>query len=312
MLTQLDNIWYYKGKIFVPTCLIQSILKECHDLPLAGHPGSRKTFHLISRTYWWPSMRTIIDNYVQSCDVCSRAKPIRLKPAGLLQPLPIAPHPWFSISMDLITDLPQTDGFDSILVVVDQFSKMAHFIPCKKTLTSTRLAELFIEHIVCIHGIPNNIILDRGPQFNSQFWKTILSQFNIKCNLSSAFHPQLDGQTECTNQTLEQYLWIYATPDQQNWVNNLALAELAYNSTYHNSIQMSPFMATYGFDPPANLDLELIPDTPPVIEDWLKGITTNHTLAKLNLEWTLKQMKIYANCKRCHVNFKVGDFVFLN
>ena len=307
-----DNVWYFKNKLFIPQCTIPCILNECHNQILAGHPGSQKTFQLIHRTYWWPKMRKTINDYVQSCDVCSRSKPVRTKLAGLLHPLPIAPRPWFSISMDFITNLPPSKGFDSILVIVDRFSKMSHFIPCTKTITSAGLATLFIENIVCIHGLPNNIVLDRGPQFNSQFWKAILKQFGIKRNLTSAFHPQSDGQTERTNQTLEQYLRIYANPKQLNWVDNLVFAELAYNSTYHDAIQMSPFMATYGFEPPTNLDTKLIPDTPPAILDYITQIVNNHSEAKLQLEWTAKQMKQQADWNCRPVNFKVGDMVFLN
>ena len=136
-----------------------------------------------------------------------------MKPAGLLQPLPIAPQPWFSISMDFITDLPVVEGFDSILVIVNCFSKMGHFIPCTKTISSAGLSTLFINNIVQLHRLPNNIIADQGPQFSLQFWKSLLDNLNIQRNLSSAFHPQSDGQTERTNQTLEQYLQIYADPN---------------------------------------------------------------------------------------------------
>ena len=183
--------------------------------------------------------------------------------------------------MDFITDLPPVDGYDSILVIVDCFSKMAHFIPCTKTITSTGLSTLFINNIVRIHGLPNDIVSNRGPQFNSQFWNATLKNLNIQCNLSSAFHPQSDGQMEQTNQTLKQYLRIYADPDQLNWVSNLPLAELAYNSTYHDSIEMSPFMATYGFDLSTNMDTELVPNTPPTVVEWITRINDNHQLAKI-------------------------------
>ena len=311
-ITLMDKIWYFQGKIVIPYNMIQKILQECHDKTLVGHPGSRKTFQFVNRTYWWPSIRKDVNDYVQSCDICSRAKPIRMKPAGLLQPLPTAPRPWFSISMDFITDLPPVDGYDSILVIVDRFSKMAHFIPCTKTITSTGLSTLFINNIVRIHGLPNDIVSNQGPQFNSQFWNATLKNLNIQCNLSSAFHPQSDGQMERTNQTLEQYLRIYADPDQLNWVSNLPLAELAYNSTYHDSIEMSPFMATYGFEPSTNMDTELVPNTPPTVVEWITRINDNHQLAKIQLDWTANQMKKYADCKRCHVEFQVGDLVFLN
>ena len=311
-LSSVDNIYYSKNRLFVPTKLIPRVLRKCHDDLLAGHPGSQKTYHLISRSYWWPSLQRNVNDYVQSCDVCSRAKPICMKPAGLLHPLPIAPCPWYSILMDFITDLPSSQGFNSILVVVDRFSKMAHFIPCTKTINAQGLATLFIQHIVCAHGLPHNIVSDRGPQFSSQFWLAVLNHCKIKRNLTSAFHPQSDGQTERTNQTLEQFLWIYADPLQLNWVTNLPFAELTYNSTYHDAIERSPFMATYGFEPPTNLDTELLPTTPPSVTDWLLHLSDQHIQTKLQLEWTTKQMTKFANCHCRPVTLQVGDSVFLN
>lgn len=178
-ISSIDNIWYYKDRLFVPQGLVPTVLHECHDNLLAGHPGSRKNYHLISRTFWWPSLQCNVNDYVQSCDVCSRAKPIHMKPAGLLHPLPIAPRPWYSISMDFITDLPHSQGLDSILVVVDSFSKMARFIPCTKTINACDLAILLIQHIVCAHGLPHSVISDCKPQFNSQFWLTVLTYCDI-------------------------------------------------------------------------------------------------------------------------------------
>ena len=148
-------------------------------------------------------MRQDINDYVQSCNTCIRSKSRRMKPAELLLPLSAPPRPWFSIAMDFITDLPLSNNADSILVIVDRFTKMGHFVPCKKTTSTYQLATLFLENIVRLHGLLSDIISDRRPQFVSQLWSQLLSNINITRSLSSAYHPQTDGQTERLNQNLE-------------------------------------------------------------------------------------------------------------
>jgi hypothetical protein len=147
------------------------VISECHDNLLAGHFGVAKTLELISRTYWWPQQWKLIKAFIKSCDICSRSKTARHRPYGLLQPLPVPYRPWSSIYMDFITDLPPSGGHDSILVVVDRFTKMAHFIPCSKAISGAATTNLILENVVCLHGLPDGIISDRGPPFISHFWK---------------------------------------------------------------------------------------------------------------------------------------------
>jgi len=182
-----------------------AILQYRYDSVLAGHFGMSKTYDLISRDYWWPGIRSMIRDYVKSCETCDRAKTARRQPFGLLLPLPISDKPWSALSMDFIVKLPLSRKFDSILVVVDRFNKMAHFVPCRESSTSADLANLVFSHVFKIHGLPSSIISDRVPQFVSQFWKHLLLYLRIDRNLSSARHPQTDGQTERVNQILEQY-----------------------------------------------------------------------------------------------------------
>ena len=147
-----------------------------------------------------------VKGFVQSCDVCSRSKTPRHRPYGLLQPLPVPEQPWSSISMDFITDLPSSNSYDSIFVVVDRFTKMAHFVPCTKSISGKETAKLFMDNIYRYHGLPKDIISDRGTQFVSRFWRNLFKILKVDIKLSSAFHPQTDGQTERVNQVLEQYL----------------------------------------------------------------------------------------------------------
>ena len=188
-----NSFLLFSDKIYVPTNCRPSVLKLCHDSPSAGHFGFRKTTSLISRDFWWPSIHLDVKNYIHSCEVCCRSKSSRHKPYGLLQPLDISNHPWSSISMDFITDLPSSDGFDTILVVVDRLTKMIHLIQGIPSATET--ASSFVDCIFKLHGFPSEIISDRGAQFTSKFWSAVCKSFNIELKLSSSYHHQTNGQT---------------------------------------------------------------------------------------------------------------------
>ena len=307
-----DDCLLYRNRIVIPESMKMEILQACHDLPFAGHPGVRKTFELISRTYWWSTSCRDCKSYVESCELCARAKPERKKPAGLLNPLPIPPRPWHSISMDLITDLPVVGGVNSILVIVDRFTKMSHFIACNKTINSFKLADLFFDQIVRLHGFPRDIVSDRGSIFVSQFWSSLLKNYGISQSLSSAYHPQTDGQTERVNQELEQYLRIYADQQQQNWLKNLSMAELCYNSRFHSAIQMSPFCANYGYEPVFDGSTELLPESPPTVQVYVTTLQDNIGIIKEELKIASESSKYFADKKRRHEEFKVGDLVYLS
>src|SRR6266540_2523983 len=169
------------------------------------------------------------------------------RPAGLLQPLKVPEWKWEEISMDFIVGLPRTQsGHDSIWVIVDHITKVAHFIPVKETYQGPKLAELYMTRIVCLHGVPKKIVSDRGTQFTSKFWERLHSSMDTKLNFSSAYHPQTDGQTERVNQILEDMLRACALKNGQSWDKNLPYAEFSYNNSYQASLKMSPFEALYG------------------------------------------------------------------
>jgi hypothetical protein len=154
---------------------------------------------LISRDFWWPQMWKTVKDYVTTCDTYSRSKNPRHWPYRLLQLLPIPETPWTSISMDFIVDLPKSKSFDSVFVVVDRLTKMAHFVPCNKTITCKETTRLFLENVYKYHGLSDDIISDHGTQFTSKFWQSMFKILQVKINLSSAYHPQTDGQTEQMN-----------------------------------------------------------------------------------------------------------------
>jgi transposase InsO family protein len=149
--------------------------------------------------------------------------------------------------MDFIVELPCTQaGYDSIWVIVDRLTKVAHFIPVKTTYSGAKLAELYMSRIVCLHGVPKKIVLDRGSQFTSKFWEKLHESMDTKLNFSSAYHPQTDGQTERTNQILEDMLRACALKYGKSWDKSLPYAEFSYNNSYQASIKMAPYEALYG------------------------------------------------------------------
>ncbi|CAD6970757.1 unnamed protein product, partial [Tilletia controversa] len=252
----------HKQRIYVPEPIRVEVIKSRHDHPLAGHPGRRKTLSLLRRDYFWPSMRNMVEDYVDSCDPCARTKVPRHKPYGLLKSLPIAKRPWTDISMDLIEGLPPSNGFDTILVIVERLTKMSLFIPTHSTLTAPELSKLYLHHVFSKHSLPSNIVSDRGSEFTSSFWRSLCQLLNIEQSLSTAYHPQTDGQTERVNQNLEQYLRLYTSYQQDDWADLLPLAEFTYNNTEHSTTSVSPFFANKGFNPSFDITPTTAADNP--------------------------------------------------
>ena len=308
-----DGLLYRHGLLHIPKGRSRlHILQTCHDSALAGHFGVMKTIELISRNYWWPSLRKSVASFVQSCDTCARAKTPRHLPYGLLHPLPVPEGPWKSISIDFITDLPSSQDHNAILVVVDRFSKMAHFIPCSSSITSEITSTLFIREIFRLHGLPDNIISDRGPQFIAGFWKRLLELLHIDRSLSSGHHPESNGQTERTNQTLEQYLHCFISYQQDDWVDWLPMAEFAYNNSVHSSTKQTPFFTIFGQHP----RWSFIPDVPtsinPQAEHRLQQLQQVHVKVRDHLQQAQNNFQRFANRYRHPTpNFQIGDLVWL-
>ncbi|MBW0570185.1 hypothetical protein O181_109900 [Austropuccinia psidii MF-1] len=221
-----------KDRVVVPNdpTIQLSILQKRHDPPLAGHPGQEKTLKLVRRDFNWSGMTQVMKDYVSSCQQCSRNKNIHHKKFGLLKPIPIPSVPWICLSIDFITQLPLSNSFDSILVIVDRFSKMAVFISTISSVTSLDLTPFFVKNIFSKHGLPSRIL-------------------KISRDLSTAYHPETDGRTERVNKILEQYLWMYVIYIQHYWNAWLPLAEFAYNNSDHSSTKKSLFFTANGRDP---------------------------------------------------------------
>jgi hypothetical protein len=257
--------------------------------------------------------KDIID-YVQGCPNCQRDKSARHKPYGLLNPIELPYAPWQSIAMDFITDLPLSEGCDQLWSITDRFTKMAHFIPLKKgERGAEELAKIFAREIWRFHGLPTDIVSDRDPRFTSHFWKNFLSLLGIKPRMSTAFHPQTDGQSERLNQTIECYLRSFVNYEQDDWVDLLPMAEFAYNNSAHSATGVSPFYANYGYHP-ATID-PAVPAGPrnaasKFYPHWLHAV---HKDIQQTLEKARERMRKYADQRRKEPpHYKIGDLVMLD
>ncbi|MBW0475633.1 hypothetical protein O181_015348 [Austropuccinia psidii MF-1] len=213
-----SNLLLIKYQVVIPNdpTIKLSILQNYHDSPLACHPGQEKTLKPFKQDFCWSVMTQFIMYYISSFQQCSRKKNIHHKKFGILKPLPIPNGPWICLSMDFITQLPMSNSFDSILVIMDRFSKIATFIPAMSSITSLDLAHLFIKNIFSKNDLPSSFVSDSGSLFVSSFWTNLCQQLNIERDLSTAYHPQSDGQTERLNQILERYLWMYVSTKIQS------------------------------------------------------------------------------------------------
>lgn len=255
-----DGFLFKGNRLCIPKGSFRTLLvKEVHEGGLMGHFGIAKTMEMLKEHFFWPKLRRDVESFCNSCVVCVKAKSTK-KPHGLYMPLPVPEYPWVDISMDFVLGLPRTkNGKDSIFVVVDRFSKMAHFIPCHKTGDASYIANLFFKEIVRLHGIPRSIVSDRDVKFLSHFWRMLWSKLGTNLLFSTTCHPQTDGQTEVVNRTLGSLLRATLQRHLKSWEDCLPFVEFAYNRIVHSSTNVSPFECVYGFNPLTPLDLLPLP-----------------------------------------------------
>ncbi|KAF4556639.1 Transposon Tf2-5 polyprotein-like protein 2 [Elsinoe fawcettii] len=312
MLKQQDGALVYKHPKVEQLCTLtqeltqeqkQEIIRAHHDDLTAGHGGIDKTIELITRNYLWQGLRNDVKNYIAACDTCHKSKHARHKPYGLLQPLPPPDKPWQSVTMDFIGPLPLSEEpltgakYDSILVLVDRFTKYCYFVPHKTTSTAEDMAFAFLRTIVSRHGVPQTLITDRDKLFTSQFWQSFVDLLGVEHKLSTSFHPQTDGQTERANQVLEQYLRCYLNYEQDSWATLLPLAELAVNNR-KSANGVSPFYANYGIHPDLHHDTL---GTKPISEDaniLVTDIKKLHDQLHQDMIFISERMAKFANRKR--------------
>ena len=254
-LTLLDGTHWHHGTALVVMAddtLRRGVISLFHDHVTASHPGITKTLQLLSQYYWWPNMKAFIMEYIKGCTTCQMTK-VNTRPNH--PPLfPITPaenaRPFETVAMDFITKLPQSGGYDTILMVTDtDCLKASIFIPCHKVINSEGVALLYLNHITPHYGIPCKIISDRDVHFTSKFAAELCKLLHIKQNMSTAYHPQTDRSSERTNQTLEQYLRVFCSTQQNNWHAWLPLAQYTKNSWPSATTKKTPFNLLIGYTP---------------------------------------------------------------
>jgi len=272
--------------------LIETILEEAHGSRYSIHSGATKMYRDLREIYWLNGMKRDIEDFVARCSNCQQVKAEHQGPGGLTQDIDTPTWKWEEINMDFVVGLPRTRRqHDSIWVIVDRLTKSAHFLPVKVSYSAEDYAKLYIKEIVKLHGAPLSIISDRGAQFTSHFWRSFQSGLGTQVKLSTAFHPQTDGQAERTIQTLEDMLRACVIDFKGNWDDHLPLIEFSYNNSYHSSIVMAPFEALYGRRCRSPVG-------------WFE-------VGEFALLGAHSRQRFYADNRKRNLEFEVGDWVYL-
>ena len=243
-----DEIVYMQGKIYVPNSkkLKEKILQENHNLVDVGHPGQQRILELIKWNYWWPGLKEDIKKYIQGYFKCQQNKVQHQKKSGELHLLEIPQGPWQKINIDIIGPLPRSNGIDAIVVIVDWFMKMILLKAITMSISSEGIAKIYRDNIWKLHGVPRKILSDWGLQFALKFIEEFTRVLGTTRQLSTAYHPQTDGQTERINQEIEMFLWHYVNYQQDNWMEWLATMEFQYNNKRHAATGRTPFELNFG------------------------------------------------------------------
>ena len=313
---QIDKNGYLrnKNKICVPDNmeLKEEILSEYHRSKYSIHPGSTKMYQNLKRDYWWNGMKGDVAKHVAKCIICQQVKAEVKKPSGLLQPLSVPQWKWEDISMDFIDALPRSKrGNTAIWVIVDRLTKVAHFLPVKSDRDAPKLAQLFMKEVVRLHGVPKTIVSDRDTIFTSRFWRSFQEALGSELCMSTAYHPQSDGQTEAINKVLEDMLRAYVLDQGGSWEEHLHLAEFTYNNSFQNTIGMAPYEALYG--KPCLSPMCWVESGERLVlgPDYIKETTEKISLIRRRMATAQERQKKYADKKRKPVEYEVGDYVFI-
>lgn len=229
--------------------LREHVLWDFHDAPISAHRSATKTHVAVGRQYYWPNMRTDVEEYVRSCHACQVNKPTNLGPVGRMQPLPIPPDRWRVIAIDWATNLPLSDGYDAIMVISDKFTGRKHLIPTKTTDTALDTAHILVRELIRHHGVPEVLISDRDPKFTSDVWQQISKVCGIKAAMATTKHAQTDGVSERAVRTLKEAMRSFVNVKQTNWAKMLPMLEIAFNSSIHASTKRTPYELDLGYHP---------------------------------------------------------------
>lgn len=310
-----QDLLYFRNCIYMPknADLHCWIVEQYHDTCIAGHTGCWKTLELVSHNYWWPRMSCYIGLYCKTCDLCLQTKVQCQLPIGELKLLPIPEGRWDAVSVDFIVELPELDGYDVIMVVVDTVGKHVHFIETHTTVTALGAMRLYLNHVWPHHSMQKVMISNCGSQFVVEFTCELYRLLGIKIIASTTYHPQTDGQTECVNQELEQYLRLFVSKCQDNWKDLLPLAKFQYNNHVHTSTQHSPFLLDTGHHPHMGFEPHAEALHNKAVNEFAEHMCSMLEEVKAALAKAKDEMAQYYK-HHCNLTpeYKVGDMMYLD
>ncbi|GJV10940.1 retrotransposon-related protein [Tanacetum coccineum] len=257
--------------------------------------GIQVSLKKLSSLFYWKGMSKAVKMFVRECDICQRYKPNLEAYSGFLQPLPVPEQVWKDISMDFIDGLPSSQGKTVILVVVDRLSKYAHFLPLSHPYTATQVAQVFLDNVYKLHGLPQTIVSDRDRVFLSLFWKNLFKLLKTELHMSTAYHPQSDGQTEVVNMCLECYFRCMTGEKPKEWTHWISLAEYWYNTNFHTSINTTPFEIVYGQAPTFHIPYVLGTSNVDQVDRTLAAREDAFSMLKIHLRRAQDRMKAIAD-----------------
>ncbi|KAI3724605.1 hypothetical protein L2E82_36388 [Cichorium intybus] len=312
--TNSQGLKTFRNRIWVPKAggLRKLILEESHKSKYSIHPGSTKTYQDLKRQYWWPGMKKRIAKYISKCVICAQVKAEHQVPHGDAQSLHIPAGKWEYVTMDLVVGLPRTRrGHDSIWVIVDRLTKSALFLAIKETTPLEQLAQLYTDEVLRRYGAPLSIVSDRDPRFTSNFWRALQDKMGTRIQLSTAYHPQTDGQSKRTIQTLEDMLRSCVMDFGGSWDEHLPLVEFAYNNNYHSSIKMPPFEALYGRKCRTPLCWLEAGETKLTGPEIVRVTNEKIGVIQANMKAAQDRQKSYSNLKKRPYDLQEGNLVMI-
>lgn len=312
------GLLYFKDRLCVPRTCLPPLLDHTHSSPFAGHPGIRRWLQSLRALYFFPDMQNIVENYVKGCAVCQRVKGPSSAPAGLLQPVTAPTGRWTDILTDLITGLPRVRlaglEVDAILTIVCKFSNRSHFYPVLSLFKTLDFVDLFISRYFPLHGFPNSIQSDRGPQFTNSAFQAVMKTFHIQSRLSLARHQQSNGRVENRNKLIELYLRLHVE-NNQDWPKLLPLGEFVLNSQISTSLGKSPFEVDLAYKPAAPADFffpTATSDTARYATDLADTLGQIHTSALAAHQAAHDSAKHYFDQRHSDVQFRAGEEVYID
>jgi hypothetical protein len=306
-----DGFVYYKGRLYMPNDrqLCKDVVQSCHDLLTTGHPGKNRTIELVSRYYWWPHMAGFISAYIEGCNKCQRYRK-DIHPKAHVQPQEVPEGPWQIIGIDMIGPLTMSRGKDTILNIVDHYTKQIHLFPVTTQLTADGVTSIYFEQVFPLHEIPKKIISDRGPQFAARSMHALYKRLGIDSGLTTAYHPQANGQVERKNQEVKVYICLFVDKHQDDWVDLLPTAEFVINSRLNSATGHMPFEMLYGYMPDFTIPIGC-PTGIPVLDKCLQHLQSVRKDTEAALCLSKKQMQTDIEQHMKPYKFNIRDKVWL-